>query len=587
MYVRSMSGTESQDAMAGLRAAVDRLAGCDFDLSTAPELIAVLDELETVKCRLPAVEHRALARLQTETTPAQMGATNWRQVLSVRWRISTSEANRRLAEAELLAPRQAFTGEVLPPRLPATAAAQAHGLITAEHVQVIRKAMNKVPGFVDTATRESLELDLVRCAATAGPSAVQDTATLRLFLMDQDGPVPDEAERARKRSVTKSKQGEDGMVELRATMTPEAWAVWEVLFAKFAAPGMCNPADEEPCVSGTPSQAQIDNDHRSLSQRQHDAMLVVGRIALMSGDLGQLNGLPVSVIIRTTLQDLESRAGIGTTGGGTVVPIDDVVRMAAHARHYLAVFDRATGSALNLYRAKRVASRAQRIMLIARDGGCTKPGCTVGAYGCQAHHVIDDWTDGGQTNVDELGLACGPDNRSVNNDGGWTTRMSERHDVEWLPPPPLDTGQARLNYHHRPELLLRPDDDEEPFDPAAEAAKRNRHLHTDTTTPPAGAADADRADPVDGDDRYAEVRPAPTGLADEAGAADQPGDPVDQDDREPDLSPPPADPANEPVGTAEPVNPVDDHDREAGADAPPTAPGDHPGGPSPPGGQVA
>src|SRR5690606_11847171 len=98
--------------------------------------------------------------------------------------------------------------------------------------------------------------------------------------------------------------------------------------------------------------------------------------ALMSGDLGQLNGLPVSVIIRTTLQDLESRAGIGTTGGGSVVPIDDVVRMAAHARHYLAVFDRATGSALNLYRAKRVASRAQRIMLIACDGVCTKPGCT-------------------------------------------------------------------------------------------------------------------------------------------------------------------------------------------------------------------
>ncbi|MCV7283667.1 DUF222 domain-containing protein, partial [Mycolicibacterium flavescens] len=70
---------------------------------------------ETVKCRLPAVEHRALARLQTETTPAALGAKSWREVLSVRWRISTSEANRRLTEAELLAPRQAFTGEVLPP----------------------------------------------------------------------------------------------------------------------------------------------------------------------------------------------------------------------------------------------------------------------------------------------------------------------------------------------------------------------------------------------------------------------------------------------------------------------------------------
>ena len=119
--------------------------------------------------------------------------------------------------------------------------------------------------------------------------------------------------------------------------------MWEVIFAKYAAPGMCNPADEQPCTSGTPSQAQIDNDHRSLAQRQHDAMLAVGRIALMSGELGHLNGLPVSVIIRTTLQDLESRAGIGTTGGGTKIPIADVIQMGAHANHHLAVFDKATG----------------------------------------------------------------------------------------------------------------------------------------------------------------------------------------------------------------------------------------------------
>ncbi len=95
---------------------------------------------------------------------------------------------------------------------------------------------------------------------------------------------------------------------------------------------------------------------------------------LESGELGQHNGLPTSIIIRTTLQDLESRAGVGVSGGGTVIPISDVIRMAAHANHYLAVFDKATGSALDLFRARRVASPAQRIMLIARDGGCTKPG---------------------------------------------------------------------------------------------------------------------------------------------------------------------------------------------------------------------
>ena len=70
------------------------------------------------------------------------------------------------------------------------------------------------------------------------------------------------------------------MTALAADLTPQAWAVWEVIFAKYAAPGMCNPADDEPCTTGTPSQAQIDNDDRTLAQRQHDAMLAIGRIAL-------------------------------------------------------------------------------------------------------------------------------------------------------------------------------------------------------------------------------------------------------------------------------------------------------------------
>ncbi|WP_435405389.1 DUF222 domain-containing protein, partial [Mycolicibacterium duvalii] len=143
-----------REAVSAVRAAVDALAACDLDLLTRPELVAALDELETVGCQLPAVRHRLLARLQTETTPQQMGAKSWKEVLSVRWRISTGEAGRRLTEAALLAPRQPITGPALPPALPATAAAQAHGLINDEHVEVIRKAINKLPGFVDTTTRE-------------------------------------------------------------------------------------------------------------------------------------------------------------------------------------------------------------------------------------------------------------------------------------------------------------------------------------------------------------------------------------------------------------------------------------------------
>ncbi|WP_372516785.1 DUF222 domain-containing protein, partial [Mycolicibacterium fortuitum] len=392
MYVRVMQ-VGVVDAVAGLRAAFDAFAACDFGSLSRAELLAVLDEYETLLCRLPAVGHRLLAQLQVEATPGELGAKSWNEVLRTRWRLSTAEAGRRLGEAaELgprralsgeplgakswnevlrtrwrlstaeagrrlgeaaeLGPRRALSGEPLAPVLPAVAAAQAAGLLNGEHVKVLRDAVHRLPGFVDAATAEQFEADLVRVAVGVGPKELKDTAELRLFLLDQDGPEPDDTERARKRGLSTGKQGRDAMTPWTANLTPEAAAVWEVLFAKFAAPGMCNPDDPEPCTSGTPTQAQIDNDHRSLAQRQHDALLVVGRIALMT-DLGQLNGLPVSLIIRTTVQDLESRAGIGISGGGTKIPIKDVLRMAAHAHHFLAVFDQASGSALNLFRARR------------------------------------------------------------------------------------------------------------------------------------------------------------------------------------------------------------------------------------------
>jgi hypothetical protein len=459
-----MSVVRVREAMGNLRAAYDAFAGCDFDALNRTELLSVMDDLETLTCRMPTQSHRLLTRLQAETTPKQMGAKSWTEVLRIRWRLSSAEASRRLHEAAELGTRTSLLGQPLAPLLPAVAAAQSAGLITGEHVFTIRDAVKRLPAWVDTTTRAQFEVDLVRVAAGVGPKELRETAALRLFLLDQDGPEPDDAERDRKRKLCAGRQGRDAMTPLTADLTPEAWAVWEVLFAKYAAPGMCNPADEQPCTSGTPTQTQIDNDHRTLEQRQHDAMLAIGRIALMSGELGQLNGLPVTVIIRTTLHDLESRAGIGVTGGGTKLPIADVIRMGAHANHHLAVFDGATGQALALYRTKRVASPAQRIMLIARDGGCTKPCCTVGAYGCQAHHATTNWRHGGNTNVDDMTLACGTDNRLADSDAGWQTTINTRGECEWQPPPDLDHGQTRINYFHRPEALLRPPEDEAPPD---------------------------------------------------------------------------------------------------------------------------
>ena len=222
----------------------DALDGCDYDTLPLAELLALGDDLETLSCQLPTQSHRILARLHAEHTPRELGAKSWNEVLRTRWRISRAEAGRRLAEAAQLGPRRTLIGLPLAPLLPATAAAQAQGRITAEHVEVIRKAMGKVPGFVDAPTAAQFESDLVRTATGVGPKELQDTAALTLFLLDQDGPEPDEHERARTRGLSKGTQGRDGMIPIRGHLTPEAWATWEAIFAKYAAPGMCNPADD-------------------------------------------------------------------------------------------------------------------------------------------------------------------------------------------------------------------------------------------------------------------------------------------------------------------------------------------------------
>jgi hypothetical protein len=58
----------------------------------------------------------------------------------------------------------------------------------------------------------------------------------------------------------------------------------------------------------------------------------------------------------------------------------------------------------------------------------------VPAYWCQVHHAAQDFATGGQTNIDELTLACGPHKRDVT-DNGWTTRKRKDGTTEWIPPP--------------------------------------------------------------------------------------------------------------------------------------------------------
>lgn len=451
--MRSSTREEIAADYAALHEVVSRIAGHSYEALTTPERFTYLELLERETRRLPVASHELINQIDNQATPAELGG-RFAHVLADRLRIGRGEANRRITDARALGTRRTLTGEPLAPRYAATAAAQRAGRVGASHIAVIHRFFDELPRWVDAPTREAAEADLARWAAEQRPEGLRKAAERITCYLNPDGKFSDE-DRARRRGLTLGAQDADGMSPVRGWVTPEARATWEAVLAKLAAPGMCNPDDDEPVVDDAPLEEAVRRDTRSPAQRNHDGLNAALRAMLASGNLSQHNGLPAAIVVTTTLDDLESAAGKGLTGGGTILPMSDVIRLARHAHHYLAIFDR--GRALALYHAKRLASPGQRIVLYARDRGCTAPGCDVAGYYGEVHHV-QGWATTHRTEIDQLTLACGPHHRLL--EKGWTTRRRADGEIEWIPPPHLDHGQPRTNTFHHPEKLM-PDGEED------------------------------------------------------------------------------------------------------------------------------
>jgi hypothetical protein len=419
-------------ALDALDAAVELVGAGDIEEVPAPERFAALERLESAIRRQVATSYELITRLERYE-----GCPPIPIVLADVLRISRTAANRRVRDAEQLAPRRSLTGEPLAPLLPETGKAWDAGELDVEHVRVIQKFFRDLPEHVGPAEREKAERSLAGHAQRMRPDQLEKIADRLATHLNPDGKYS-EQDRARKRGFQWcGGQRPDGMTVGKLIADPLLRGMLDAWYAKFAAP--------------TP------DDLRSLAQRQHDALSVLVGSRLGDPKLGTHNGLPVALIATTTLQELQAGAGHAVTAGGTLIPITDLIRMNAAFDNYLAVFDGVTGKSLWLGRSKRLASTEQRIMLLAKYRGCTAPGCTVNGYNSQVHHAAKDWKHGGTTDIDDLTLACKCDNLLVENEG-WETRQLPNGQTHWTPPPGVPLRGGTNDYHH-PERLL-PKDDE-------------------------------------------------------------------------------------------------------------------------------
>ncbi len=426
---------------------------------------AVVGGVESVQRTLSTVGYAAINRLKDDGTLGR--GRRLRDHLANGLHVSATEAGKRIATAADLAGDQ--------PKLPETAAASRHGLIGAEHIDIIRDTAAKLPDTATAAERARLDLELTGVAVADRPEVLRKEAALWLADYDATHADPDTRERTRaaRRHFILGPQDADGMSRGRFCVDPEARAYLEILLAKLGRPGMCNTADPLPAVDGDPDPFAAAGDTRSTGQRNHDALKAALRALLASGKLGQHRGLPVTAIITMTLEQLEAGCGLALTGGGSTVPMEVAIRMAAHAHHYLYIYDQHCGRPLFLGRSRRLASADQRIVLHAIDGGCTMPGCDQPPYHCEVGHLLN-WSIGGTTDIDRLTLNCQDANLNTGpSDDQWQARR--RYDEQtlgqtlWYPPKTVDLKrQPQANRYHRKPNTPNPN----PTPPAGKARAR-------------------------------------------------------------------------------------------------------------------
>ena len=373
--------------------------------------------------------------------------------LAARLRIPPREVKRRMKTAARIRPRRQLQGAALPPELPAVGDAVAAGAIGEDHLQVIGRAMELLPSRVSARDRDDVERSLVGEATKTDADIVKALAARIDEIFNPDGDY-DEADRARRRGLLLGRQGRDGMSRLSGYIDPETRAYVEALTAAVR-PGRHLP-------DGTMAELP---DQRSGAQRCHDGIKLGLKAGIASGGLGTHRGHPVTVIVRTTLAELNQAAHAVTnpevpmpaparTGGDTALPMRDVIRMAADGGlHYLAVFDNHTERPLYLGRQTRIATVDQRIICYARDGGCTRPNCTAPGYHSEVHHS-PDWSAAGRTDADALFFACAPDHKLIT-DGHYRTEVTDTGRLAWTD----GTASPEINHAHHPEELLRGDTD--------------------------------------------------------------------------------------------------------------------------------
>lgn len=285
---------------------------------------------------------------------------------------------------------------------------------------------------------ERLEIELVRIAQVGRPQQLHKRCLEARAAADPVAWEERERMHHRERYLIISTE-DDGVVSLKARLDAASAAPLAAFLDAHVNAGMQNRRN-------LPTGA----DTRGAGAMRVDALVDLARHGI--GCEQQATGVTTTVMVRVAKSDLERGTGLADCDDlPAPVSVGTLRRLAVDAAVLPAVLG-SEGQVLDLGRTRRLFTRAQRLALGERDGGCAI--CGAAPSWCEAHH-IDWWSREGRTDLSNGVLLCTNCHHRVH-DGTWDV-IQRDGEVYIRPPSSVDPARrlrpAIRRHRHQPGAL--------------------------------------------------------------------------------------------------------------------------------------
>jgi hypothetical protein len=422
-------------AVTDVRALLKSVADANPTFMSTDDKAAALHELVRAEGQLAELRLRILADAgDLAHATAAKDAAGW-LAQQTRTRYADARADLTLADA-------------LDREHPVLGAAMREGQATLAQAHVIHRALDALtalPAVVDADTIAHAEAHLVAQAAEFGP---KELGRIGRRILDVIAPEIAEAAEAARLADLEAHAGDRTRLSMRrigdgttriSSVVPDASATRFATYLEAYA----NPRQPSPQPSGPDSVTPHQGDpvtRLAYPKRTGQAFLHLleaidpTRLPIHGGDA-------TTLVVTIPLAALRADLATADLIGAGLVPGDDLTgdritaaqarRLACTAKILPAVLGGAS-LPVDLGRARRLFTPAQRKALLIRDRTCRAEGCDTPGTWCDAHH-LDPWHTGGPTDLDNAILLCSHHHHRAHD----TTYRTER----------LPNGDLR--YHRR------------------------------------------------------------------------------------------------------------------------------------------